>query len=138
MRARAELFWVELSKADLSCNVRDSVFERLAKAAREPDPTRRTRAMRAEIESDPWLTLTCPAGVEALNKPALRSSVDAIVRECPIVDAKPGIPIYEDLDPVTFLAVEVVRTHWKAAGARSSDHDILLDTVLLSTALAND
>jgi hypothetical protein len=124
-----------LSDPALSCGVTDPVLVGLSVAWGERDPGRRSAAMRAQIVADPWIEWTCAAGAAVLDEV---DTVDALVERCPIAGASPGASIHGKLDPVTFLAVEVVRTHWRALGATSSDHEILLSTVLLSTALGNE
>ncbi len=138
MRARARRFWTLLADPALSCGADDPVLTGLAAASRNEDPAARTAAMRAQLMADPFLEVTCPAGVEALAKPALQTSVDALVEHCPIANATVGASIHQDLDPVTFLAVEVIRTHWRALGATTGDHEIMLATLLLSTALNHE
>ena len=141
MARRAPALWSHVGDSELSCGHSDSLLGALGRAGSLRDPSRREEQLRDALAADPWLDRWCPAAAELLHTveglpPG--GGITRLIEGCPLEGVDASMPVYRDLSPMTFAAIEVLRLRWAAVGATSSDHDILLDTLMLSSALESE
>ena len=131
MRARAAKVWAELAKPEFYCGYGDPFIRGLAAAATD-DLAVRTTALRRALEADPFREDTCPTRAEV---PADATATQAI-GACELEEPSAGW--HDDVDAPSYLAVRAVRLRLEAAGLHTGDRKILLDTLVLATALARE
>ena len=129
MRGRAAKVWTELGHADLHCGYQDGLLRTLREAS-GLDDTARALVLARALRADPFAEQLCPGGGTVT---AEQTAVDAR-RLCAIDD--PPQEWHPDIDAQTYLVARAVELRWRALGLLEGDHEILLNTLRLSAALA--
>jgi hypothetical protein len=133
---RAPSVWKQMDAA-LACDHADAVLERLAQIGSKNAKTREEDFFAA-LAADPHFVRLCPAGIDAAKAVAELPQAErtrALVERCPLANVEVE-GAAKDLPVATLLAIETVALRWQAYGAKSSDHELLLETLRLSSALA--
>lgn len=127
MRKRAARVWAELAKPDLYCGYSDPLLRGLSAAATD-DLASRADALARALELDPFETAGCPLPPDATAATA--------IAECELDE--PAEPWHPDVDATSFFAIRAVRLRLEALGLHADDRRILINTVVLSTALGRE
>ncbi|MGH1341857.1 MAG: hypothetical protein ACRBN8_09920 [Nannocystales bacterium] len=128
MNRRAPKVWAEVANPAFYCGYQDA-FTRGLRAAETPDLALRRKALGEALAADPFPLDTCPTAAEV---PLDGTAADAIAA-CEL--SEPSAAWDHDVDAASYLARRGVRVRLEAAGLYAGDRKILLDTLLLSTAL---
>lgn len=129
MRRRAPLVWRELSSKDMYCGYSDAFVAALGDAAVD-DFAEREAALGRALSADAYTFHTCPKGVVA---EVGDTAADAIAL-CKLNDTP--TQLHQDLSGREYLAVRAARLRLEALGLSKDGDNTLLDTLLLSSALA--
>lgn len=129
MRRRAAKAWAELAEPGFYCGHSDPFIRGLGAAATE-DAHARVDALRAALAADPWPADACPTQAPI---PADATAADAM-RLCGLEED--AASWRDDVDAMTYIARRAVQVRLEAARLLDGDREIVLNTLLLSTALA--
>lgn len=138
MRRRAPKVWAALADPKTHCGYSDPFIKALGKAAVD-DLTKREEALARALGDDPFFATLCPGQPDVLQKIDTDAlDVFAVAEACglPLGDASPQA--HRDIGPWTYLAVRAVSARWEALGLRSPTHRILLNILLLASALEGE
>lgn len=128
MNHRATKVWAELANPAFYCGYQDA-FTRGLRAAVTKNVAARRAALGRALAADPYPLDTCPTAAEL---PLNGTAADAITA-CGLDEPFAGWD--KDVDAASYLALRAVRARLEAAALYTSDRELLLDTLLLSTAL---
>lgn len=129
MHERAPKVWAEISKPEFYCGYSDPFTRGLAAAATK-DRVARALALTDALDLDPFPKDACPSGNPL---PKGGTATDAIAA-CAIDEAPASW--HQDVDATSFLAIRAARLRIDALGLDTGDRKILLNTLVLATALA--
>lgn len=131
MNRRAAKVWAELANPAFYCGYQDAFTRGLRTAATKNRAARREALGRA-LASDPYPLDTCPTAAEV--------PLDAVAAEaiaaCGLDEPAAGWD--QDVDAASYLAVRAVRVRLEAVSLYAGDRKILLQTLLLSTAIERE
>ena len=131
MRERAAKVWAEISRPEFYCGYADPFTRGLATAATD-DLADRSTALQRALALDPFRDDTCPttAAIDA------EATAAAAIEACGLAD--PGTGWQDDVDASSYLAMRAVRLRLEALRLNSGDRALLLDTLVLATALVRE
>ncbi|MCR9159592.1 MAG: hypothetical protein ACE37F_04535 [Nannocystaceae bacterium] len=129
MQKRAARVWAELAKPAFYCGYSDPLTRGLSAAASQ-DRAQRKTALEAALASDPFGPDACPTGADLDDAATAADAIDA----CALEEAPSGWQ--SDVDAATYLSMRAVRVRLEALSLHEGDRKILLQTLVLSTALA--
>lgn len=131
MQKRATKVWSELSNPAFFCGYSDPLTRGLAAAATD-DSSQRATALERALDADPFGDDVCPTHADF---EATATAADAIVA-CKIEEAAAGWQ--SDVDAASYLSMRAVRLRLEALSLHDGDRKILLQTLVLSTALSRE
>ena len=129
MQKRAAKVWAEIAKPAFYCGYSDPLTRGLSAAAVE-DPSQRDTGLWRALDADPFGEDACPTGADF---EASATAADA-VRVCGLDEPDAGWQ--SDVDAASYLSMRAVRLRLEALSLHDGDRKILLQTLVLSTALA--
>ncbi len=131
MNRRAPKVWAELANPAFYCGYQDAFTRGLRTAAAANGDVRRAALGRA-LASDPYPLDTCPTAAEV--------PLDAVAAEAMAACGldEPAAGWHQDVDAASYLALRAVRVRLEAASLYAGDRKILLQTLILSTALERE
>jgi len=128
MNRRAPKVWSELANPAFYCGYQDA-FTRGLRAAATANLALRKEALGRALAADPYTLDSCPSGADV---PIEATAAEAITA-CGLDEPYAGWD--QDVDAASYLALRAVRVRLEAASLYAADRKILLNTLLLSTAL---
>jgi len=131
MNRRAPKVWAELANPAFYCGYQDA-FTRGLRAAATPNLALRQEALGRALAADPYTLDSCPTGADV---PLEGTAAQAIVA-CGLDEPSAGW--HQDVDAASFLALRAVRVRLDAASLSGADRSVLLNTLLLSSALERE
>lgn len=131
MQKRAAKVWAEIAKPDFYCGYSDPLTRGLTAAAIR-DASQRDAALRRALAADPFGEDACPTGADL---EASATAADAVAA-CRIDEPDPGWQ--SDVDAATYLSMRAVRLRLEALSLHDGDREILLKTLILSTAISRE
>ncbi len=131
MQERAARVWAEIANPAFFCGYSDPLTRGLAAAAAS-DPSQRDTALWRARDADPFGEDTCPTGADLETS---ATAADAIAA-CRIDE--PESSWQSDVDAATYLSMRAVRIRLEALSLGAGDRDILLKTLILSTAVRRE
>lgn len=131
MQKRAAKVWAEIAKPAFYCGYSDPLTRGLTAAAVR-DASQRDTALRRALDADPFGEDACPTGADL---DASATAADAIAA-CRIDEPESGWQ--SDVDAATYLSMRAVRLRLEALSLHEGDREILLKTLILSTAISRE
>lgn len=138
MQNRAPKAWKALGDPKTHCGYRDPFLAALKKAAVD-DRDKREQALHRALKSDPFFETLCPRQPDLLDR--IQSDaldVFAVADACGLPVEESKRDAHRDIAPGTYLAVRAVSARWEALGLRSPTHRVLLNILLLASALEGE
>lgn len=128
MNRRAPKVWSELGDPAFYCGYQDA-FTRGLRAAATPNLALRQEALGRALAADAYTLDSCPTGADV----PLDATAAKAIEACGVDEPYAGWD--QDVDAASYLALRAVRARLEAASLYAGDREILLNTLLLSTAL---
>jgi len=141
MQRRAPVVWGGVSRPEVHCGHIDATLQELARVGARTDLDAREAGLAEVLRRDPHLERTCPGGLAVLDAIEGLPTRDAnlyLVEHCPLPGEQPGNPILQDIRPMSLLALRTLAERWRAVGATSDDHGVMLEILRLASALEGE